>query len=415
MPGGISTPQERGYFAPGQVIQDAVGQYVQLQIRQAQEARAQQEAEQAMQIRAAEEQRTGKRFGTEQGVREASAAPQIDPDVIRQKVLAAQLAGGNEVGNQMFYSRMPALPRLAMQAGHLPVANDSLATFDPTTGSPVTTTQNRLQDPASGLYTPFGGGRVQGAPPVSTETTIKQPEPGAAATPGLAVVREVDTARGPNGEKLVTRTTEKPQRITPPHGDAALLDMAERLGVDPDDLADAVQGMINKRSAIAPNDLNKPKADTVESLNAKLSELQAALKDETDPAQLANIRQAIQNTQGRIDAKNRQFTPKPAKPSFREQLGLNAPNPNGTPGNAAAPSGAGKSAAPTQPVAGTPIGTPVPPAVPKTTPAGPAQPATTNPPAVDSGKYTKGTIYRDAQGNRALWNGTQFVDVPAGK
>src|SRR5258707_1004302 len=109
---GISTPQERGFFAPGEVIQNAVAQYVHMQIQKAQEARAQQEAEQAMQIRAAQEARSGKQFGTEQQVREASAAPQIDPDVIRQHVLSAQLRGGNDVGNQMFYAGMPALPRL---------------------------------------------------------------------------------------------------------------------------------------------------------------------------------------------------------------------------------------------------------------------------------------------------------------
>ncbi len=432
MPGGISTPTERGYFTPGQTIQDAVSQYVQLQIRQAQEARAQQEAQQAMEIRAAQEQRTGKQFGTEQGVREAQAQPIVDPNVIRLAVLAAQARGGNQVGDELFKSRIGPLPRLALGAGHLPITNNSTATFDPATGAPVNTTTNQLQDPATGLYAPFGGGRVQGAPPVSTTTSIKPPEAGAPATPGLAVLREEDTVPGPDGKRIVTRTTEKAQRITPPHGDAANAglqgqylaaaadanNLADEAEADGDteradqlrahaeqltSLATQLKGVLAKKAAPTP-----ARGDTVESLTA-------ALKTETDPAARAAL-------QGRIDAKNRQFTPKPAPKSLAQELmerkatQAGKLNPNGTPVNAVAPGAGGKSGPlPTEGTAGAPIGnlpSPTPPAI---TPAVAASPATPNANAVTpgAGNYVKGTVYRDKNGKRALWDGAQFVAPPS--
>lgn len=405
MPGAISTPADRGFFKPGEVMQDAVQQYVQDQIRR-----------QA-------EQRTQQQFSTEQAVREAGAAPQIDPEVIRQKVLAAQLGAKTGAANAGYIQGLPDLARIAMLNGHLPTATSTGTSFDPTSGAPVTQENQGFMDPNNGIYTPFGGSRTQAAPPVNTTTTIKPNPAGAAATPGLAIVRTEHSVTGANGQKIITGATEAPQRITPPHGDAALLDMAERLGVDPDDLGEAVQGLLNKKSATAPLNTNAPKSGTVESLNANLAKLQASLSQETDPAALKDIRTAMQNTQGRIDALNRQFSPKPAKPGFREALGLAAPvvapNLNGTPAAAPAPGANGTSAQPTEATAGAPLSTPPTPAVPKTTPAAPSKPATTGAPMADGKitpisqpKYQNGTIYRDAQGKRAMWDGTQFVAAP---
>lgn len=405
MPGYISL-QDQGYFSPAQVIQESVRQSI---------------AAQMQRQRMEEEQ---KQFGTEQATREAEAAPNIDPNVVRQRVIKQQGLARGEAADANTAAGLPFWQRQALAKGHLPTSTATTSSLGPG-GATTTETQTQLPGApdAQGNPTmqPFGGNKTVSAPQTRTVTKILPPGPGQPATPGLAMVQtdsyvlKDPTQPDTEANRVIVDSKQTPQRTTPARGDAAILQFATDLGLDPDDVADMVKGMVNKKSATAPSDPNamKPTAEWAQN-NVNLVKLKAQLRQTEDEDTRANLQDQIT----KLETRNK-FLSTPKKNSadimdkFLNGDGNDQPDPSGTTtGSQMPPEQAGKIAAAraAQPSDAATGGPP--------NPQKPATSATAKPVAKPaSTQYVDGKVYKDASGKRAKWSAAEnkFVPVAAGQ
>lgn len=398
--------QDQGFYQPGQVMQDSVQQF--LRARQQKQNLEQQQQQ----------------FATEQAVREASAGPQIDPAVIRAKVLAAQIQSSTGAKDAGSAAALPFWIRQALGKGQLPTQTETGTTLGPD-GTSTTSTTNSLpsgqKDPVTGqeLYSPFSGTQTKTplARPTAGTMSVTSKGPGyiisndqeyVAKDPGVPLINPDGTV---NQANAILRSQvpkfQRTSRITETEFATSVLD-------DPNASEEAksfAQGVLNKKGATAmatPADPNKPKqgpTNEFERQTARLEKLQSDLKDATDPEEIADLKTSISRVQKRVDFLNTRGKPA-IDMSFLNDDGAAGEQPptaaNGQPPGSKMPDGAAakiKAARAAQPVAA------------GSDNSRPVVPASTQGkiPAQNTGKWITGKVYTDGSGNKAIWDGDGWI------
>lgn len=396
MPGYISLADQgiTGPNSPGNVMQDSVAQSI------ANELRAQQAQKQA-----------------------AENAPIIDPSVVHNRVLAAQTGSGTDAASAAFLASQPYYIRAAIAKGLLPLSSVTGTSFDPKTGA-QTTTENTNLPGADGTPTPFGGTKTTGAPPTGSQVTIGNENPN---SPGLAPVTDQRTVIDPSTGKPVpvgppTGTVQRTGRTTWQQGTQNMLMAARAVVSDPNasdtekklaqQTIDTATGMINNVSATGPktpangNDPKQGPTNEYERNTSRLNRLAQQLKETDDPDEQSDIKNqmdALGKRQTFLNSRNQKADPLAAA---RAALGLDQPDASGTSQGTAMPDtqktnilkarntqGSGQDGS-----------------APNSTIPTAQNPARAG--SVDgAAKFKVGMRYKDANGNRATWDGKKFVPV----